>query len=334
LYAIQLVDASMTLFKHKLFNTLIVLALCAVLLFRNRYTSPIVSLTATKTKSDRLLFLHDFAKPSRKACEATQIAEEGGFGSQYQNIIQTALYAHWKGKSFCVTPITSIHGNYGSSSSFLREVNELLHLAVLPAEQFYCLFVHSCRTASHVDFIENKKAWFDDFIKDRKLADFAKPFLQGVGKRKRTHSGRESEKKNAVVHIRRRNPQDIEDDFHGRNHLQDRDICHAMRLVQAANPSITFEIYSQGEHEDFGLYGGDPRISLHLNEALNVTFLQMVQADVLIMAKSSLSYTAGLLREGEVWAPNPFWHTFPYYWKTFDAGKGIPEEEPCLIPAN
>lgn len=297
----------------------------------NFYIAPVHFAPVNDTEFDTLL-QRDFTKAPRQVCEATQIAEDGGFGSQYQNIIQTALYAKWKGKSFCVTPITAIHHNYDSSNSFLQEVNEILDLPKLPAEQFYCLFVHSChlKVATHIDFIENKKRWFDNFIKDTKHADFAKHFLQKLGRRKHDHFERASEGKHAAVHIRRLNPHD--NDF-TRNHLQDRDYCYAMRLVQAANPGITFSIHSQGEYESFGLFGDDPRISLHLNEALNASFVQMVRADVLIIARSSFSYTAGLLQEGEVWAPDSFWHTLPYYWKTFETGRGISEEEPCLINA-
>ena len=272
-------------------------------------------------------------KSSKTQCEATQVAEPGGFGSQYQNIIQTALYAEWKTKSFCVTPITFVAHNYDGRDTFVREINEMMALPKLSDRQFYCLFVESCqlRLETNIYFIENKKKWFDDFIKVKEHADFAKPFLQKIGRTTLSHLRHKTQGKHAVVHIRRPNPHDYGPDT--RNHLNDLEYCYAMRLVQASHPGIVFSIYSQGVRESFELFEDDARISLHLNEALNATFSQMVRADVLIMARSSLSYTAGLLSEGEVWGDATFYHTFPYYWKTFERD-AISPKELCLLPAH
>jgi len=265
-------------------------------------------------------------------CEATQVAEAGGFGSQYQNIIQTWIYAAWNGQSFCVTPVTYMAHNYDGHHLFLREVNELLDLPSLPARQFYCLFVESCqpKAEGNMNFITNKKKWFDDFIKEKEHADFAKLHLQSIGRgKKQRFLQKPSGSKRAAVHVRRENSHDTE---HGTRVLDDRTYCYVMRLVQAAHPGVTFLIHSQGERESFDLFLNDPRISLNLNGALNSTFTEMILADVLVMAKSSLSYAAGLLSEGEVWGPDLFWHTFPYYWKTYETSKKISADEPCLSP--
>lgn len=78
--------------------------------------------------------------------------------------------------------------------------------------------------------------------------------------------------------------------------------------IQKDDPSrpITFHIYSEGDaaaySELFDTYGAD-RVFLHLNEDLKTTFYDMTTANILIMAKSSLSYSAALLSAGQVYSP-------------------------------
>ena len=65
-------------------------------------------------------------------------------------------------------------------------------------------------------------------------------------------------------------------------------------------------IFSQGQPSDFqDFFEYEPDIFLDEDEFK--TFHSLVKADVLIMAKSSFSYLAGLLNEGIV-IYEPFWH--------------------------
>lgn len=109
---------------------------------------------------------------------ATQRSEYGGFGSQFQNIIQAAVYAEWHKKHFCVNPLTAVDHNYDNRDTFLREVIAIatLDLPRLPPQLYYCLFVQSRPSNDDVtlEFIENKKRWFDEFFEEKKHADFAK----------------------------------------------------------------------------------------------------------------------------------------------------------------
>jgi len=268
-----------------------------------------------------------------KRCDATQRSEYGGFGSQFQNIIQAAVYAEWHKKHFCVNPLTAVDHNYDNRDTFLREVNAIatLDLPRLPPQLYYCLFVQSCPTIDvTLEFIENKKRWFDEFIEEKEHADFAKQHLRKIGKDLKkslaTVPG-----KYAAVHVRRLNSLDYRPGFDQRI-LDSRTYCQAMRQVEAEHPGIRFVVHSQGTFEDFDIFSSEPRISLHLNKTLNSTFVEMVSADVLLVSHSSLSYSAGLLSQGEIWGPDSFWHSFPYYWKTFESKKMIELGEPCLLP--
>ncbi|BCX49883.1 conserved hypothetical protein [Haloferula helveola] len=72
-------------------------------------------------------------------------------------------------------------------------------------------------------------------------------------------------------------------------------------------------LYSQGNAEDFPEFAEfDPW--LHLDEDAFVSFHGMVTADVLFTAKSTFSYLAGIIGDGEV-VYEPFWHPCLPGWK-------------------
>ena len=77
-------------------------------------------------------------------------------------------------------------------------------------------------------------------------------------------------------------------------------------------------VYSQGRREDFVAFErrGD---TVHLDDDPFAAFHNLVCADVLIMARSSFSYTAALLRKG-VKIYEPFWHKPLSEWIPVGAG--------------
>jgi hypothetical protein len=66
--------------------------------------------------------------------------------------------------------------------------------------------------------------------------------------------------------------------------------------------NIKFHIFSQGDVEEFSfLKDQHENVVLHLNECLEDTFRQMVFADILVTAPSTLSYTAALLSKNTIY---------------------------------
>lgn len=265
----------------------------------------VVSIFCFVTATSREPVVKHLLTQEEIGCDVTQAAGADGFGSQYQNIVQTMIFAMWHNLSFCVQPISRMDHNYDGRAQFLEEVNNLLHL---PANK------------GETEALENKKRWFDSWIINKQNAEFAQKHLHELGKDFLEYGVYDY----AVVHIRRKNRNDNRETF-----LDFKVHCHAMRLVQAKHPSIKFIVHSQGNENDFKLFQ-DPRITLRLNEPLNATFPEMVNAKVLIMATSSFSYAAALINNGEVWAPEPWWHAYPFYWNTFNSSICIPQDEPCL----
>ena len=248
-------------------------------------------------------------------CTMTQTLQGDGFGSQFQNIISTAVFAQTLNKHFCVTPIESMEHNYDNRSTFLREVNELINLPVLSSQED--MDIEKC---------EVKKGWLVSYIVQEanqldvrtKLGNIRKQFLGN----KRSLS---ELRKHAAVHIRRQNS------FDNRNTVShDEVVCFVMREILTQNSNIQFHVFSQGDISEFWRYQNDSRIVLRLDEPINVTFTEMVVAKILVTATSSFSYAAALLSEGEIWAPRPFWHNYPSFWKTYQLSRTLSNFETCL----
>ena len=243
-------------------------------------------------------------------CQTTQYyGFEDGFGSQYQNILASLIYSQWTNKTFCASPITAIHheGFDNSRTQVLVDVGKMLHIKMLEGD---AASIHD------VVILPPMKAWFDNFISSKAGETFSLRILQDVGQRFASDVVRKQ--KHAVVHVREPNRFDLEfkTDMSIRS-LGIHVICRVMRAVHSAHGPIDFHVYSQGDAKHFDIFRNDTQIQLHLDAPLNSTFQALVTADILISARSSLSYTAGLISRGEVWAPVPFWHNYPSHWTTY-----------------
>jgi len=85
-----------------------------------------------------------------------------------------------------------------------------------------------------------------------------------------------------------------------------------MNFIRKKYNNISFCIYSEGNEEDFELLKNDD-VVFSLNKNIKNTFHEMVTAKILVMAKSSFSYCAALLSQGEIFYI-PFWHRPLKHW--------------------
>lgn len=103
-----------------------------------------------------------------------------------------------------------------------------------------------------------------------------------------------------------------------------RTINDIQRVAREAGRQIKVNVYSQGARSSFGPYT-DAGCELYLNEDVFETYHNMVCADILVMAKSALSYSAGLLGGG-IKIYDPFWHPPMKDWIVRDSAGGIDGE--------
>ena len=98
------------------------------------------------------------------------------------------------------------------------------------------------------------------------------------------------------------------------------------QLTQALrnlNRPFEFHIYSQGSPENFSAYE-QLGCHVHLNQDALNDLLALSQADILVIAKSSFSYVAGLLNPGLV-IYEPFWHRPQNTWAAINDAQKIPD---------
>ena len=87
-----------------------------------------------------------------------------------------------------------------------------------------------------------------------------------------------------------------------------------MESIRSVRPHSEFTILSEGRIDEFkDLQGSD--VSFYLNQPTAKSYHKMVLARVLVLSKSSFSYSAALLNTGcKIY--RPFWH--PVYSKELD----------------
>ena len=78
-------------------------------------------------------------------------------------------------------------------------------------------------------------------------------------------------------------------------------------------PRYTIGIYSEAIESDFKILKL-PQVTFKLNLNLINTFHELVTSKILVMSKSSFSYSAGILSNGIVYYI-PFWHKPLDHWK-------------------
>ena len=230
-----------------------------------------------------------------------------GFGSQFQTIIASVVYAELHNKKYAYTPFLMMAHNYDKNSDFIAKKEQFIN------------FIDHFETVDNLDRNKNYivtsnvnyKAFFDANVVAC-ANNHSLKMIKGIfRKNKNINNYFNNENLNIAIHIRRPNPHD--------NRIQGADtpdliflnIINRLREIYSSKKPL-FHLHSQGNNENFKAFKTED-IVLHINESIEDTFLSMVLADVLVTGASSFSYTAGLLSEGTVYYI-PFWHTpFPHW---------------------
>ncbi|UCE36779.1 MAG: hypothetical protein JSW00_14875 [Thermoplasmata archaeon] len=131
---------------------------------------------------------------------------------------------------------------------------------------------------------------------------------------------------NVAIHLRRG---DVTKDSHPKRYTSNRFVLGIVKEVSDALSDLgqkpIFHIYSQGYKRDFSEIDQNG-IDFHLNECVFTTFHHMVSADVLVMAKSSFSYSAALFSKGVI-LYLPFWHKPIKNWLVVTRNGGFNKKE-------
>jgi hypothetical protein len=233
---------------------------------------------------------------------ATVGSRTDGFGAQFQTIIYGIIIIETHGQTYYHTPILSMAHNYDNDPNFLNKVEELMNIR----NNYKCItdndrpkiIVHNFQTLRKI-FEQNINAYLmSPSLKNIKL-NFWK-------NKERNHF--KNDRLNVAVHIRTNNKVDIQLERFRVSRLQYYfNIINNIRQKYRNSKKLPlFHIYSQNKLHDYKLYNNND-IYYHLNENMFDSFIGMVAADILVTSKSSYSYIAAILSDGEIYY-NPFWH--------------------------
>jgi hypothetical protein len=240
----------------------------------------------------------------------TSCIRDDGFGSQFQTIICSALFAELHGHEFVYSRPRLAHLY---SQEEVDEIEKIIN--------FDGKFTTATGTEPRIDlgrsysFVEENIDHVIESQPMQKIRSFFRenkvnPFEPGTF--------------NVAIHIRRPSikptidvpvqngswgatknitnfDSDQTDRFTRNGHFLD-----TINSIRKLHPGAKFHIFSDGAPELFECFKSDDT-TLHLSSSLTETYTAMVMADILVTSKSSFSYAAALLREGQVYY-TPFWH--------------------------
>lgn len=240
-----------------------------------------------------------------------------GFGENFKFIIYTILYAEFLNKEFHYTPLNfSVEHNYDNDKEFINKKEKLVNIInnyptvqnnneYERPDRFELLYFFE----NNLDFCMNSKSLkkLKSIFREANENKFDKSFF------------------NVAIHIRRMNVLDIEKNVNYKK-IPGTDVpnnIYTEIITQLKNiyKNCKIHVYSQGDKKDFIF---EDHVDLHLNESIETTFIDLVFADVLIMAPSTFSYSAGLLSDGIIYyiyschKPLSFWNLIQNYKSTKD----------------
>lgn len=217
---------------------------------------------------------------------------QDGFGAQFQHIIFGMMYAELNHKTYIHKPITQMAHNYNGNPNFVDEIEDFLNIK------------NHYQTTREVEHVQSIDFWslynfitadFNDCIRKTKTLEKIRHIFW-----ENKTSPYSSERCNIAVHIRRPNMED--DRIEGADTPDEYYLnrIEKIRRDEDVTKGKIFHIFSQNTL-DRTKYD-QPDIVLHIDEDIRTTFLGLVAADILISSKSALSYCAGLLSVGRVYA--------------------------------
>jgi hypothetical protein len=111
-----------------------------------------------------------------------------------------------------------------------------------------------------------------------------------------------------AIHLRRG---DVQSDSNSERYTSINDIINIIHIFKNKYPNSTFYIFTEindNNKNEFDVFNNDPTINIKANEDVILTFNHLINADVLVICKSSFSYLAGLYNKNIVYYFD-FWHS-------------------------
>lgn len=216
----------------------------------------------------------------------TIAGKSDGFGAQYHAFMSGIAYSEHKGYIYVHTPIklTSRNQNKNILNNFIGIIVNIYPNkdSELIVEKF----------SKEVHYSDKPSIYYTEKVLTQiryYYYSVPKPIIDNI---------------DIAIHIRR-------GDVNGHNEHKKRYTSNAIYKkiilsLKTKYPTYTITVFSEGQYQQFADLGLEQK-DFKLNVDIYKTFHSLVRAKVLVMAKSSFSYGAGLLNENIVYYED-FWH--------------------------
>ena len=235
-----------------------------------------------------------------------------GFGSQLQAIFSLIAYCNYKGYNYVHTPMYTMHHNDEKIQNFSTYMNNFINIedkftTINDLSNYEKSIVYEVKEGPFVHGSLHPEYFYNSYV----LNLFREMYFS-VKKPALVYNKNVT---NIAIHIRRGdvNPNKYPSRFISNEHY--------VQLLKKMNlDNSVIHIFSEGSVKDFeDIITNFPesKFVMHINENIQMSFHHMVMADVLIVAKSSFSYCAGLLNENTKIANliTNWWHKPLKSWK-------------------
>ena len=250
-------------------------------------------------------------------CYVTCDSKKDGAGSQVQAILSTILFAKDMGIEYVHTPLSSIEHNYANDPTWsirwenffgfrkkFKLIDQVKNENIKLEHISNPLWIKKKRNTVFV--VKHCHSYADLFpanyqkvmINLKKLINIRPEHIKEV---------RNTVSYNFCLHIRRG---DVSEEKYPLRYTHNDDIKKVLnevvREMSFLNIPFNIHLFSQGKIEDFCDFK-DFQINYHLNKDEFFTLSSLISSDILLLAKSSFSYCAGLYTDGIV-VYEKFWH--------------------------
>lgn len=254
--------------------------------------------------------------PGQGASYITCTGKIDGIGAQAQAVLSTILFAREFGLVYAHTPFKEIAHNTDKQDaarkweSFLGLGQGEVGIETLRLEQLNVVRVDSprkIRNRKNTLYIIRHCHEFADEVPNCYLK-LKKRILQKYKSVQRNsfQLHQQAGRINIALHIRRGDVSAASADRFTDNRYYYKILTDLLSVLDALQLSSSIHLYSQGTVEDFSEFE-EFHLSYHLDECPFETLHNLIEADVLVMSKSSFSYSAALL-SNSVKLYQPFWH--------------------------
>lgn len=239
-----------------------------------------------------------------------------GFGSQLHAIFSLIAYCNYMGTTYIHTPMYKMHHNDENHPDFPKLMNDFINIE------------HRFKTMDDLTSYEQSTAhrtlegpivhgsYNPEYFYNEYTLDMLRDIYFSRDKPDVTYDPSHI---NIALHIRRG---DVTTKKYTSRYTSNIEYINIVKKMDYP-PNSVIHVFSEGEESDFQDIVDafrDVNVVMHINENICLTFHHLVMADIMVVARSSFSYCAGLINKNVIVANNikNWWHKPLASWKMIE----------------